>query len=171
MAGRSLLQEDTIKMNDATDKIVRAQQQLSGAAQGYIVNRAHRGLLQRPDNMKMWDAVDTIRQTEQNLERNLAGRGRVLMQEDTIKMNDASNSVRQAFNRIAKLGSRSARTLLEGGHGGNGRIDRMSQNTIKVNAAADMVAQATSKIFQSVNSRINASEQRNTNKAATSKAN
>jgi hypothetical protein len=123
-------------------------------------------LLQRKglEGNKLNDAVSNIRQREQELEAN-SGRGRVLLQrKENFKMFEAVDSIRQREQQLESVGGR-GRVLLQGhGHHGD-TFDRAMKNTVKINAAADTVAQAFSRMAMNTRSRLNSSELRNKNKA------
>jgi hypothetical protein len=75
-------------------------------------------------------------------------------------MSSAVESIRQRQRAMEAVAGR-GRVLLQGhGHGEHSSVDRMMQNTVKINAAADTVAQAFSRMAMSNKSRLNASENR-----------
>jgi hypothetical protein len=111
-AGRSLLQEDTISMNDASEQVIRAQKNMARDSNGYIVNRPNRALLERKESMKMWDATDSIRGREKQLEA-VAGRTRVLLErKENMGMWDATDSIRGREKQLEAVAGRT-RVLLE----------------------------------------------------------
>jgi hypothetical protein len=162
-AGRALLQ-DTADMNDASEKVTRAQKQMSSDTNSYVVGHANRGLLERLENNKLNEAVDNIRQREQQLEA-VGGRGRVLLERlENNKLNEAVDNIRQREQQLEAVGGRGRVLLQAHGHGHGDSFDRAMKNTIKINAAADTVAQAFSRMAMNTRSRLNASELRNKDK-------
>jgi hypothetical protein len=156
-AGRSLLrEEETISMNDASEQVARAQKNMARNSNGYIVSRPNRALLERKENMKMWDAVDSIRGREKQLEA-VAGRTRVLLErKENMKMWDAVDSIRGREKQLEAVAGRT-RVLLQD-DGPDHSSDRMTANHIRISTAADTVAQAFSRMAMSTKSRINQSE-------------
>jgi exosome complex RNA-binding protein Rrp4 len=110
------------------------------------------------DTFKMNDASANIIKQQQRLSGVAARNGRVLLNspkltDDTFKMNDASANIIKQQQRLSGAAARNGRVLLEAPLTNS---DRMTQNTIRINAAADLVHQATSRLQSRIKSRMSA---------------